>query len=1010
MTRLVLPDASARQVFQADRNTNFSVVAAAGAGKTTSIARRIASLAGAGPEIASNLFESLIVVTYTRKAAAEMQQRAWHELIERSRTLPGNQSASILSAFHKGFFGTIHSLCVLLLNEHGHALGLPAKIELADSSRLEDLWKSYLAETSLPHAPELFAHLPVEVFLELCRSIHPCTACGDVGEKPCIDPTNILALPAKGSGGANILRSQDLLRHWQESLGQGKYSPLPQPYGSSEKLLTAWQETFQPLSRWVTSASLPHAVAWARKFLEYRIRHGVLTYQDQITLACDLFSQKNIRKKIRTREHRILLDEAQDTDPEQFRVLIQMAQRPDDESDWFEGKPTALREGFFSMVGDPQQLIYPDRADITFYADVRKRLVESGGRELTFHTTMRCSQEVVSLVNQVGPKLLHGEGGQASFVPLDARPDAATGQVVSWQPEAPPDPAGMASTELHAYEATRLALWLRSTGFLSLGTDDWGKVAILCPQNKWLAQMARGLRDVHLPYQIHSARETRLSAPFYRWLYALAHIFIRPDDTYEIAGVLRQIMGVSDQQLAHFCQGNDQKLILSPRRTGSGDVAEALSELSSLRIKVLALPIRTAVEMIGDELGLMGKLCAIYPDQKASLEEQRSAAFLHATQQEMLSESFETWVDRFSTYLEDQNTETVPRSGAIQLISCNKAKGLEWDCVILPYLAREIRSGGNTYPKIRSRRNSRASVILDSFWAPQNAEPWQDAGRQNDQRLLYVSLTRARKTLVLVDDSTIYTRQSRSFISLFGENFPATTPAFFESVTAPVPAPSTPPASPLILSRGDVDRARNVAGSFMVRTLPHDLHTSAESDEPDDRTRDGLADAALNDFILEPKRRAFEYGLWWHELVQFLPWSVDDMDRLDYFTERLATCPDAPRARAEWTLFEKSGLIPILAQPEWILHTEMPMLHGFSPHQCVEGIIDLAAFHSVKKHWLLVDWKTDLLAVQSRNAFIDSYRGQLMAYRDALVQLTGFPVKPSLYATRTGEWHQLAEK
>src|SRR3954453_17924798 len=73
-------DEFARERFAGELNRNFSVVASAGSGKTTAITRRILSIAGSPNAI--EVLPRLVVVTFTNRAADEMQQRARQVLLQ----------------------------------------------------------------------------------------------------------------------------------------------------------------------------------------------------------------------------------------------------------------------------------------------------------------------------------------------------------------------------------------------------------------------------------------------------------------------------------------------------------------------------------------------------------------------------------------------------------------------------------------------------------------------------------------------------------------------------------------------------------------------------------------------------------------------------------------------------------------------------------------------------------------------------------------------------------------
>ncbi|MGZ5020275.1 MAG: UvrD-helicase domain-containing protein, partial [Chthoniobacterales bacterium] len=100
-------DHSARRRFAEEIDRNFSVVASAGSGKTHAITERIVQIAASSK--AEEILPRLVVVTFTHRAADEMQQRT------RQRILQEHRSPAIHAAFNRAFFGTIHSFCMRLL-------------------------------------------------------------------------------------------------------------------------------------------------------------------------------------------------------------------------------------------------------------------------------------------------------------------------------------------------------------------------------------------------------------------------------------------------------------------------------------------------------------------------------------------------------------------------------------------------------------------------------------------------------------------------------------------------------------------------------------------------------------------------------------------------------------------------------------------------------------------------------------------------------------------------------
>ena len=132
-----IADQEARRRFACELETNFSVIASAGSGKTRAITDRIVEIAK-DRQRAAEWLPQLVVVTYTNRAADEMQQRT------RQRILEAGLPLETVEAFGRAFFGTIHAFCVKLLTTHGHRLGLPAGLELITDD--DDLWNEFVQQ------------------------------------------------------------------------------------------------------------------------------------------------------------------------------------------------------------------------------------------------------------------------------------------------------------------------------------------------------------------------------------------------------------------------------------------------------------------------------------------------------------------------------------------------------------------------------------------------------------------------------------------------------------------------------------------------------------------------------------------------------------------------------------------------------------------------------------------------------------------------------------------------
>lgn len=112
------------------------VVAGAGSGKTRTLVYRVARLVDIG--IAP---ESILLLTFTRKAAMEMLERAAGLADPRCRFVSG---------------GTFHALAYRVLRQYGERLGFPPGFTILDRSDMEEVLRSLIPDLNLPKGSTRF--------------------------------------------------------------------------------------------------------------------------------------------------------------------------------------------------------------------------------------------------------------------------------------------------------------------------------------------------------------------------------------------------------------------------------------------------------------------------------------------------------------------------------------------------------------------------------------------------------------------------------------------------------------------------------------------------------------------------------------------------------------------------------------------------------------------------------------------------------------------------------------
>jgi len=1020
-----IADAEARRRFSAELDANFSVIASAGSGKTRAITDRIVEIAQ-DRQLAAEWLPQLVVVTYTNRAADEMQQRT------RQRILKAGLPLETVEAFGRAFFGTIHAFCVKLLTTYGHRLGLPARLELVTDD--DDLWDEFVQQQttigcSLSEEDRrlLLRLMQARQLMELARNqehnftpIVPKVPCPDC------DFSKVEAAIEKAKA-TNIPKAKAQLRDWVKRWRKSdEFAPWPPCATTEKEFVRRWREAFQPLREWASACASCVAAEVQRDYRDFRLGRGAITYADQVALATGLLRLPDVAKRIRQKNYRVILDEAQDTDPQQFFVLLEMTRPPEASGDWFEdrhvraGLPLPPQTGHFSMVGDFQQSIYRDPHELNHYRALHKALIETrAAEELKFSVTFRLDRAQLDFVNDTFAKIFNPDEDQVEFVDLSPPPEILPGQVIRFELGADVD-LKLTETQRARIEAVRLAKWIREAGLERLRARSWREVAILCPRKAWLSALRNALLANQIPVEVQSESDRQAEQPAYAWLTALVAIMVDPNASYEIVGVLREVFGISDEELARFAQGDGYKFQIERQTKGRGLVADTLNLLVRIHETLLHQPLFSAVREIVRMTQLHERLRTLprdeFGDSVNELEKLLAAAAAAEAQQNSLADFARTLRRNFDKIRETELAET----DALQLITAHKAKGSEWDAVIVPFLAREARLGGNIrYPLVIP--GEEPFIAFDRSDKADLEDELKKIQRQEMERLLYVALTRARHTLAFALDVDFFKGKSgvhgdtqlKWLKADVGEpNGEAMAAASTEANACeetaahhrqrqPEPVPEG--LSALRLETGWIDIARQKAGTIIETVSPSEFAPEEEVAVETSSTEEWIE--------IEPELRppridnpATRYGVWWHDFAEEITWRSDRRTWAEVFDRNIGASPDVARSKREWKLLQDQIESPTELGHQLryanLVRKEMPFFWRIDG-KSLEGIVDLALFN--ENEAFILDWKTNRVAADKIDILRDLYRPQMAAYWQAISSLTNARVTAAMYSTATGK-------
>jgi ATP-dependent exoDNAse (exonuclease V) beta subunit len=245
-------------------------------------------------------------------------------------------------------------------------------------------------------------------------------------------------------------------------------------------------------------------------------------------------------------------------------------------------------------------------------------------------------QKQLDFVNETFREILNNTDGQVRFVELQPRPNILPGKVIRVPLAKELLPAGkkLKDYQKARIEAEYLAHWIKDAGLKKLSADSWREVAILCPRRAWLQTMAAALRRVDLPVAIQSENDVKGDSPAYAWLTALLTIMSDPLNAYEIVGVLRDIFGASDHDLAVFSEGQKARFRIDEIASATGRISSVLHTLAQIRQSAEGLALFDAVTFIIEHAQLRERLLLLPATEFGDLARELDALIAQAAEAE----------------------------------------------------------------------------------------------------------------------------------------------------------------------------------------------------------------------------------------------------------------------------------------------------------------------------------------------------------------------------------------
>ncbi len=453
--------------------------ASAGTGKTYAIIQLALRILLCTTDVPSRGPRHLLLITFTRAATAELQERLRSairaaEAIHHGRraalpteqwieellaTVPLEQTTALLTRLDDLAVTTIHGFCAGVLNEFPAECGVREDLDVQDDTTQlatavlddvlrartwQDPWTAALIASARWQSADLLkliAEHPMDPnrdpvadgvagLQQSCRLLVEGMAphwnarrLSDVMDEvlwfdrsalsqPVVRQEHVAAIDRLMAGDPTGLTSLQVFDHaslLKDIRKQSKVERAARDRFLDYLTVMALGEANAARQRWEEALQRAVVAEVAGRLPERRMREGVITYDDQVRLVRDALRAADrgdrLREALHQRYDAVLVDEAQDTNPDQWQVVDTI----------FAKRPRII-------VGDPKQAIYGWRgADVQAYLDARA----SAGPDRTMRLdhNWRSTPDLLAALEQLftrAPAPFNVPAADMDFVPVRA--------------------------------------------------------------------------------------------------------------------------------------------------------------------------------------------------------------------------------------------------------------------------------------------------------------------------------------------------------------------------------------------------------------------------------------------------------------------------------------------------------------------------------------------------------------------------------------------------------------
>jgi ATP-dependent helicase/nuclease subunit A len=521
-----------------------------------------------------------------------------------------------------------------------------------------------------------------------------------------------------------------------------------------------------------TAALITIADAVLSRYQAAKDRRGQLDYDDLIEKALNLLGEERaawVHYKLDQGIDHVLIDEAQDTSPKQWEIILRLS------AEFFAGAGARFVKRTIFAVGDEKQSIFSFQGAAphefenmyrTFHALARS--IKHEFRHVRFRHSFRSGPNVLGAVDEVfgRPEAFAGLSADAVKTIHEPLPDAVPGVVEIWDTI---KPAG--KREIEAWDApfdqlTETSPQVRLAAKIAKNVKHWmkrgaraGDVLVLVRQRGPLFEaIIRALKDLQVP--VAGADRLVLTEHIAVMdLMVLADALLLPDDDLALATVLKSpLFGFDDEDLFEIAWNRKSSLRLALRAKARANprFAEAVATLERFTQWAQQLPFTFYARVLGAAGGRKRFLARLGHEADDALDEFLNLALDYERRETPSLQGFLAWLRAAQT---DVKRDMEITRDEVRVMTVHGAKGLEAPIVVLADTMTPPAGPPQRQPRLLSVPPATANSPNCLVWAAAKAtdtapvsaarERARHEAEDEYRRLLYVAMTRAIDRLVV---------------------------------------------------------------------------------------------------------------------------------------------------------------------------------------------------------------------------------------------------------------------